>query len=54
MEIEWADEAWYGELEYSVASVLVVRIGKQVTYLSARTGLMEEEVLAAIESRLCN
>ncbi len=52
VEIEWADEAWYGELKYNAVSVLVVRIGKQVTYLSARTELMEKNVLAAIESRL--
>lgn len=53
VEVEWADEAWYGKMEHGAISVLVVRIGKQVTYLSARTGLMEKEVFAAVGNRLC-
>ena len=50
VELPWADSAWYGENE--TASVLVVRIGKQVTRLSAPLHLMTEELLPVIEGRL--
>lgn len=49
--LDWADSAWYGENE--TASVLVVRIGHQVTRLSAPQPLMTEELLSVIQARLC-
>lgn len=48
--LPWADEAWYGANE--TASVLVVRVGRQVTRLSAPMELMTEEWLPIIEGRL--
>ncbi len=54
-EIDWADEAWYGERHFTdkMVSVLIVRTDKQVTCLCAPVPLMAEELLSAIESRLC-
>ena len=57
VELNWADEAWYGERQFpteEVLAVLVVRVGKQVTYLAARTPLMTGELVEMIEGRLCN
>ena len=48
--LDWADSAWYGENEN--ASVLVVRVGSQVTRLSAPMALLTEELLPIIERRL--
>lgn len=49
ISLTWADSAWYGETE--AASVLVVRIGKQVSCITAPMRLTEE-LLSAMESRL--
>lgn len=49
ISLDWADAAWYGENE--IASVLVVRIGKQVSSITAPMHLTGE-LLAAMESRL--
>lgn len=49
--LDWADSAWYGANE--TASVLVVRIGNQVTRLAYPAELMRPELLPAIEERLC-
>lgn len=56
VEVDWADEVWYGERHFvdEMVSVLVVRVGKQVTFLSASVPLMTEELLPVIEARLCN
>ena len=57
VELNWADEAWYGERQFpteDVLAVLVVRMGKQVTYLASRTPLMTGELMEIIEGRLCN
>ena len=48
--LPWADEAWYGANE--IASILVVRVGRQVTRLSAPMELLTEEWLPMIEGRL--
>ena len=50
--LDWADSAWYGENES--ASVLVVRVGKQVTRLSAPMALLTDERLPIIRERLSN
>ena len=48
--LDWADEAWYGENDN--ASVLVVRVGAQVTRLSAPKALLTEGLLPVIRARL--
>lgn len=56
IDLSWADEAWYGERQFpteEMLSVLVVRVGKQVTYLAAHTPLLTEERIGVIEDRLC-
>lgn len=50
VELTWADSAWYGENEN--ASVLVVRVGTQVTHLYAPQPLLTEELLPMLEDRL--
>ena len=50
VKLDWAEEAWYGENDS--ASVLVVRVGKQVTRVSAPMRLNEGDWLAVIEDRL--
>ena len=57
VDLSWADEAWYGERQFpteETLSVLVVRVGKQVTYLAAHTPLMTGEWMEIIEDRLCD
>lgn len=57
VDLSWADEAWYGERQFpteEMLSVLVVRVGKQVTYLAARAPLMTGEWVEIIGNRLCN
>ncbi len=52
VELSWADEAWYGQWTEGELYVLVVRVGRQVTTLSAWEPLLTEENLAAIQGRL--
>lgn len=52
VDLPWADEGWYGQWTEGELYVLVVRVGRQVTRLSAWEPLMTEEALAAIETRV--
>lgn len=55
IDLSWADETWYGERQFEdgTLSVLVVRVGKQVTYQAAHTPLLAEDWIGVIEDRLC-
>ena len=52
VDLPWADQAWYGQWTEGEIYVLVVRVGRQVTTLSAWEPLLTEENLAAIQGRL--
>lgn len=55
VEIDWADGAWYGTMLTEIGediSILVLRVGKQVTRLAFPADLMTEENLAAIRAEL--
>ena len=52
VDLAWADEAWYGQWTEGQIYVLVVRVGRQVTTLSAWEPLLTEKNLAAIQGRL--
>ena len=52
VDLAWADEAWYGQWTEGEIYVLVVRVGRQVTTLSAWEPLLTEKNLAAIQGRL--
>lgn len=52
VDLPWADQAWYGQWTQGELYVLVVRVGRQVTTLSAWEPLMTEDALAAIQGRL--
>lgn len=49
--LDWADEAWYGQQEDGM-SVLILRLGKQVTRLSSPEPLLTAELLPIIRERL--
>lgn len=50
-DISWADSAWYGQGEGG--AILVLRVGRQVTCLTAPEGLLTEELLSVLRERLC-
>lgn len=54
VELDWADEAWYGQWqgEGRMISVLVLRRGNLAARLSAPVPLMTEELLPVIRGRL--
>ena len=52
VDLPWADEAWYGQWTEGDLYVLVARVGRQVTALSAWEPLLTEENLTAIQERL--
>lgn len=55
VEIDWADEAWHGELRYEdgeLITILVLRVGTRAARLSFPTDLMTAECLAAIRAEL--
>ena len=55
IDLDWADEAWYGEQTGDgkvVGSALVVRVGRNVTCLTSQKKLRTEELLTVIEGRL--
>ncbi len=49
LELDWADEAWYGE--NGGASVLVVRVGTRVSRVSAPLPLNDAGMLAVVRER---
>ena len=51
LDLDWADEAWYGE-DDDGCSALVVRVGRNVTCLTSQKKLRTEELLTVIEGRL--
>ena len=51
VDLDWADEAWYGE-DDAGCSALVVRVGRNVTCLTSQEKLLTEELLTVIEGRL--
>ena len=51
VDLDWADEAWYGE-DDNGCSALVVRVGRNVTCLTSQEKLRTEELLTVIEGRL--
>ena len=54
VNLPWADQAWYGRWTEGELYVLVVRVGRQVTVLSAWEPLWTDEHLAAIRARLAD
>lgn len=50
VELDWADDAWYGSWE--TGSILVLRTGRQVTRLVFPVDLLQAEHLAAIRAEL--
>ena len=51
-DLPWADQAWYGRWIEGELYVLVVRVGRQVTVLSAWEPLWTDEHLPVIQARL--